>query len=154
MRTFYRVETLNMDEDGQSVGGYMAAVDTMLCLKLGLKPDYTEEELSEATSKSTDPCVKDILVCVAMLGDIPIPEIYKEDSDNMYCLYSKEEFDEAKSELRRLWQIMLEIIPAYTFRYKKFKLNDDEIAYKDAYQAVITKEVYEKHKNDSKYQML
>ena len=75
MRTFYRVETLNMDEDGQSVGGYMAAVDTMLCLKLGLKPDYTEEELSEAASKSTDPCVKDILVCVAMLGDIPIPKI-------------------------------------------------------------------------------
>ena len=153
MRTFYRIETINMDE-GYSVGGYMAAVDALLCKKLGIEPNYTAEELHIELSKSKDPDVRQIMVSFAMLCDILIPEVHRCNKDNTYCLYFKEEFDEAVEILNGLRNIMIREMPAYTFRYKTFKLNNDEITYEDPYQIVITKEVYEKHKNDSKYKVL
>ena len=150
MRTFYRIETLNMDED-YSVGGYMAAVDVLLCKKLGIEPGYTAEELQDAVAGSKDLDVKRIMGCFSLLCDIPIPEIYKKDQDNMYCLYVKDEFEEAAGILNGLWDVMVKVMPAYSFRYKTFRLKDSEIAYEDLYQVVITKEVYEKHINDSRY---
>lgn len=154
MRTFYRIETLNMDEGGSPVGGYMRAVDAMLCIKLGISPKHTAEELHKAVNSSDDPDVQELMVCMSLLCDIPIPDIYKENQDNMYCLYNKAEYDEAVYILNRLRGIMIDTIPAYAFRHKKFKLSDDEIVYEDPYQVVITKEIYDKHYNDSKYRII
>lgn len=142
------------DDERPSVCGYMATVDSLLVQKLGISPDYTAEELQQAVSKSTDPEVKEIMSCFALLCDIPIPEIYRNNQENMYCLYNKDECKEASRILSGLWKIMLKEMPGYVFRKKRFRLKDTEILYEDCYQIVIAKEVYDKHKNNSTYDFL
>lgn len=155
MRTFYRIETLDMDGGGIPKCGYMATVNTLLCLKLGIEPNHTAEELQKALNDNMDnKDVKTLWTCMMLLSDIPIPEVYKENQNNLYCLYSKEEYQEAADALNMLRDIMFELMPQLAFRYKKFKLKDSEIIYEDTYQVVITKEVYEKHLDDSKYFVL
>nr|MCR5157365.1 hypothetical protein [Butyrivibrio sp.] len=149
----YRIETINMDE-GIPLSGYMSTVTQLMEYKLGIKRGYTAEELQAAINKSNDLDAKRLVVCLAMLCDIPVPEIYDKNRDNMYCLYGKDEFMEAVDILNSIYDIMFRTVPALSFRYKKFKLKDTEIAYEDLYQIVITKETYEKHKNDSEYKIL
>lgn len=42
----------------------------------------------------------------------------------------------------------------FTLMGKYFNLEEDEIVYSDGYQIVISKEVYEKHRNDTKYRYI
>ncbi len=153
MKTYYRIETINMDE-GIPLGGYMSTVTQLMEYKLGIKRGYTADELQQILSKSADQDVKRLVICLAMLCDIPAPDIYQNNPDNMYCLYGKDEFMGAADILNSIYDIMFRTVPALSFRYKKFKLTDTEIVYKDLYQIVITKETYEKHKNDSDYKIL
>lgn len=155
-RTFYRIETLDMDEGGAPKSGYMGPLSAVLCLMLGIEPTYTEEELQYALNTTTDINVKMFWAYMMCLIDIPIPEIYEQNksSGDYFCLYSKEEYEEAAEILKELQYFMHIHLPQYVFKYKKFKLKDDEILYEDMYQAVITKDTYDKHINDSKYKVL
>ena len=154
MRTFYRIETLDMDEGGIPKCGYMATVDALLCRTLGIKPDHTDIELLKAINNTKNESAKTVFRCLGLLCDIPIPEKYKKGQEDLYCLYSKEEYEEAAGILNSIWDVLIEYYPQYSFHYKTFKLKDSEIAYEDPYQVVITKEVYDKHKNDSKYRII
>ena len=155
-RTFYRIETLDMDEGGAPKSGYMGPLSAILCLMLGIEPTYTEEELQYALSTTTDINVKMFWAYMMCLIDIPIPEIYEQNKGNSdyFCLYSKEEYEEAAEILKELQYFMHKYLPQYVFKYKKFKLKDDEILYEDMYQIVISKSIYDKHKHDFAYQEL
>ena len=124
-RTFYRIETLNMERGGVPQSGYLGPLNAILCMRLGLRADYTAEELLDALNLASNPDMNYLMSLKMLLTDIPIPEIYEQNkgTDNYYCLYNKEEYKEAAEILKdELIQSEMSILlPEYAFRCKKFK---------------------------------
>ena len=155
-RTFYRIETLDMAQDGVPKSGYMGPLTAILCKMLGLKVNHTPEELHKALNTTRNPEIMQFWGYIMCLIDIPIPEIYKQNknTNNYYCLYTREEYKEAAEILKDLQYEMSIYLPQYSFKYKKFKLSEEELLYEDGYQVVIAKDVYDKHFADSEYRSL
>lgn len=88
MESYYRVECVNTETD-ECQGGYMCAINLMLCKILGVAPDQ-EEALDEALKKSDDERIvafKSIIFCFT---DIPMPDVYQADKTKK-CVYIRKQ---------------------------------------------------------------
>lgn len=150
---FVRVETIQLS-DMQSVGGYMCAVNSLLALFLGIKPTDDAEELVQLVDESDKPEVQFLMAAFYELGDIPHPEIYVNDKANHICLYQGEEFEEIRDYLQDISDLLTDYTKDLVLAYKEFYLDDEEILYSDPYQIVISKETYEKHKEEAIYEIM
>lgn len=148
---YIRVECVD-NTSGESKGGYMCAIMMIMALKLNLSPDIENEKLSEKLFGSGDPEVLDLAALLEMLGDIPQPTIYIEDKKNHICLYQMPEFKEVVEDLAEVSYILEEVSKEqYSLCFKQFDIDEKEILYEDTYQIVISKETYDKKKDEYDY---
>lgn len=151
---YIRVETLNTLTE-ETLGGYICAAHTILSLKLGVPPTTSDEELARNINDLDDPEVQDVFSTIMVLSDIPQPEIYIQDKQSKICLYQQSEFDECYEELVDISMMLSDVTDGEMILiYKEFDLAEDEILYGDGYQAVISKETYEKCKDSIGYDVL
>lgn len=150
---FVRVETIQLS-DMQSVGGYMCAVNSLLALFLGIKPTDDAEELVQLVDESDKPEVQLLMAAFYELGDIPHPDIYINDKANHICLYQCGEFEEIRDYLQDISDLLTDYTKDLVLAYKEFYLDEEEILYSDPYQIVISKETYEKHKEEAIYEIM
>lgn len=140
---FYRVECIETKKN-ISCGGYMCALFLLVSLILHVRPDESDEKIATLLSESDDPRAKEILSMMLAVGDIPIPEIYAEDTKNKYCLYNEDEFYEEYVEFLDLSEMLISFTNGeYELKYKRFEIPDEDILYEDDYQIVVSKETYE-----------
>lgn len=150
---YIRVEGMDLSTD-ETFGGFMSAATLLLTSKLDLPPECSMEEISEKVNASTDPEVYHMLAAIMCLADIPQPEIYINDRKNHYCLYSPEEYEEIREDLYWISDHLRDLCDDFVLVSKEFFLRDDEILYDDGYQIVISKETYDRHKAENKYEAL
>jgi hypothetical protein len=153
MGTFYRVECYDVNKE-KSLGGYVSALEVLMRRRLGVSHLISDEEYSRMIVESEDEEVRELAALMMTLLDIPQPDIYKEDCQNYICLYQYEEFTEAVELLGDLAIMLEEEIPSLTLLVKEFELEPEEILYDDGYQIVISKDSYNKHKDESEYKTL
>ena len=148
---YIRVETIN-NNIGETIGGYVCAMQALLAINLGITPTDNVEELTLYINESNNPDVERIIALMYSLNTIPHPDVYMNDRNNYICLYQQSEFLEHYAELE---EISLMLIDKTNGRinliYKEFDISEDEIIYEDLYQIVISKDTYEKYNTDSAY---
>ena len=151
---YVRVETYDYKTD-KTRGGFIAATQTLLAMKLGVQPSYTEEELSELIKQSDDPEVHELFSMIYALSDIPHPDVYVQDKENTVCLYQYSEFEECYEELVEISMMLRDVTDdKMCLIYKEFDLEEEELLYEDDYQVVISKETYDKHIEGIEYDVL
>lgn len=139
---YFRVESIRTSTQ-ESLGGYMGAVNTLLALKLNIRPDFTAKELQKALLRSNDMEIHEIFFVVTELSDIPQPDIYTEDRNNMCCLYHLSESGAVLPHLRYISTQFRQITSGqFALICKYFDINDDLILYDDDTQVVISMESY------------
>ena len=153
MEKYYRIETMDIEKK-VTTGGYMCALMLLMCEALGVPADSEDDVIAESARKSKDPVVKQLLLIMLMICDIPKPEAYKADTQNNYCLYSREEFHEAHTELQELDALLADRYGSLKIIFKCFELEDEDMIYADNYQVVIPKDVYERKNKAAKYHFL
>ncbi len=151
---YVRVETYDYNTD-VTRGGFMAATQTLLAMKLGVQPSYTEEELSDLINESDDPEVQELFSAMISLSSIPYPGVYIQDKENKVCLYQYSEFEECYEDLAEISMMLRdETDGKMCLIYKEFDLGEDELLYEDEYQVVISKETYDNHIEGIEYDVL
>lgn len=150
MRRYVRIECVNKETE-ESIGGYISALCDFLAYWLGIEPTEDIEFLTEKFQESKDTDKETLYYIMFVLSDLPIPEVYSDDRANYVCLYEEDEFYEVMDALDILCDMMKNAGWKFTLMGKYFNLEENEIVYSDGYQIVISKEVYEKHRNDTKY---
>ena len=140
---YYRVETYDMAEE-KTIGGFMSAIDYIITSRLGISPDSSPEERAAAYDKTEDTVVRNLIICEALLCDMPIPEVYENDRDNNYCLYKEEEFVEETEEFLKIAEALEEETDyRLTLIAKTVEVPEEKLLYEDIYQVVVSKETYE-----------
>jgi hypothetical protein len=152
MEQYYvRVECVDK-RTGESCGGYMCAIMMMLAWLLDESPDINMELFAEKLGNTENLAVQELLASLMCLGDIPKPSIYEADKANNVCLYTESEFCEAIFDLADVADKLVEIMRGkYALQYKQFAIEEEDILYEDPYQIVISKETYNKIKDDCSY---
>lgn len=153
MRRYVRIECVNKETE-ESIGGCISALCVFLACRLGIGPTEDIEFLTEKFQESKDTDKATLYYIIFTLSDLPIPEVYLNDRENYVCLYEEDEFCEVMDALDLLCDMMKNAGWKFTLMGKYFNLEEDEIVYSDGYQIVISKEVYEKHRNDTKYRYI
>lgn len=142
---YYRVETVEW-ETKKIRGGYISALEALFLDTLGLKPGCSAEEWAEAVRNSADPEMRELWISTAVLGDIPVPDVYEEDKENNICLYQEYEFEEERMEFDYISELLKERTEGkLCLIAREFDIPDEELLYEDGYQVVVSKKAYEKY---------
>ena len=133
-----RVETLN--HQYQKLGGIISPVIAILHVEVDLHPSAPEDELAAAIEQRMHiPEVKTLYDSLALLGSIPIPEIYNENHRH-YCFYKETYFEKIEPVVDSLSPIFqkheLYIGKLYA------KIDKENVLYQDKYQVVISESAY------------
>ncbi len=151
---YVRVETFS-ESEGKTVGGYMCSLNMLLCLVIDIKPTEDENVFEKAMLDHKDNMlVLELLDFAGELSTISPPEIYTNDADNHICLYKEDEFSAVVDTIANINEILVDFSEDLVLGFRDFYLTTDEICYEDEYQIVITKETYEKHKEETDFIML
>lgn len=142
---YIRVETINIEKQA-SYGGFVGAAETVLAMRLGVSPDRTAEEWKKLISESEDPEVKRIYKTIAVLTDMPHPDIYTQDKDNRYCLFNRDEYKALQSDMEYISTLLyMQSNGRFCLAQKVFNVPEQELLYEDEFQVVISKETYTKY---------
>lgn len=150
MKRYVRIECVN-EETEKSIGGCFSALEAFLACKLGIEPTEDSSYLMDKLQESKDPDKEELYYISFVLNDLPKPEIYINDRQNYVCLYEEDEFCGVMDALESLCDMMENAGLKFILKGKYFYLEEDEIEYSDGMQIVISKEIYEMHRNDTKY---
>ena len=149
-RKYYRVECFEESRGHRrSLGGFVNAIMATLAWMIRVPPD--SPDFSEKLMETKDPDARMLLAAWFTLCDIPRPEIYENDKENHYCLYTKNEFDEALYGLLTVNEYLMEWSADLTLRYRVFLLEEKDILYNDGYQVVISKDTYDRLNSKKSY---
>lgn len=148
---FIRVETFSRNRNA-ILGGYIGAAYAILYAKLCMKPTDSEWELADRLSKTDDSSVLSLWSTIIELSRMKQPEIYVNDKENHICLYTESKFMEDVPLLSDLDEHLNEVTDGkLRLVYANYDIEDYEILYDDEEQIVISRETYEKHKEDREY---
>ena len=146
---YYRVEAVDKKTE-ESQCGYVAVCETLLALLTGLPIGKTADEYYDKALEINTPDLAALIEIMGAVGSMPVPEVYKADQENHYCLFTDDAFEEAYMYLIELDRI-LQAHTHFKLAYMDWQLEDNDILYTDSEQIVISKETYLNNKENSIY---